>query len=380
MDLVCDQGIALFAGLNVVPKRSYLASYSSQRRSPGRGPPHGRLVRRGATGRLATRRFHRSRFPHRACQHAGRTAGKTLYFQPQPCPAGRLVFLARDAAARVLCYAHAGIPKDQKAAEILRFADFWQERTGSPPAELVFDSQLTTYEHLHQLNQRGIGFLTLRRRTRPMLGRIWSLPASAWRRITLPSLTRTFRTPRVLDERVPSPRLRRPSAPNHGDRSGPRGADHPADQQPPSRLSAAGDPLCPTHADRERHLRGRPVLSPRCLVVHGRHEGGLRLADHPDGQCPVSPAGQPDWPGVPAGHGQEDSSATCWTCRPPSRLWNTKWSSPWTSGLTIPSSSPRDSRTNRPPCPGSATSAWPFGLLTSQVAFVNRTWYRGNRG
>jgi hypothetical protein len=118
---------------------------------------------------------------------------------------GVLVFLARDAAARVLCYAHAGIPKNQKAAEILRFADFWQERTGSPPVELVFDSQLTTYEHLHQLNQRGIGFLTLRRRTRPMLGRIWSLPASAWRRITLPSLTRAYRTPRVLDERVPLP-------------------------------------------------------------------------------------------------------------------------------------------------------------------------------
>jgi hypothetical protein len=118
---------------------------------------------------------------------------------------GVLVFLARDATARVLCYAHAGIPQDQKAAEILRFADFWQARTGSPPAELVFDSQLTTYPHLHQLNQRGIGFLTLRRRTRAMLGRIWSLPASAWRRITLPSLTRAFRTPRVLDERIALP-------------------------------------------------------------------------------------------------------------------------------------------------------------------------------
>ena len=64
---------------------------------------------------------------------------------------------------------------------------------------------MTTYEHLHQLNQRGIHFLTLRRRTRPMLGRIWSLPASAWRRITLPALTRAFRTPRVLDERVTLP-------------------------------------------------------------------------------------------------------------------------------------------------------------------------------
>jgi hypothetical protein len=113
--------------------------------------------------------------------------------------------LARDAAARVLCYAHAGIPKDQKAAEILRFAVFWQERTGRLPGELVFDSQLTTYQHLNQLNQRGIELLTLRRCTRSMLGRIWSLPPSAWRRITLSSLTRSFRTPRALDERVPLP-------------------------------------------------------------------------------------------------------------------------------------------------------------------------------
>jgi hypothetical protein len=30
MDLVCDPGIALFAGLNAVPKRSYLAAYSSR--------------------------------------------------------------------------------------------------------------------------------------------------------------------------------------------------------------------------------------------------------------------------------------------------------------------------------------------------------------
>jgi hypothetical protein len=205
MDLVCDQGIALFAGLNVVPKRSYLASYSSR-------------VDHRAVVRLMAAWFDEVR-------RAGLPRGESLDLDFHSVPAnaqeepleihyissrsraqqGVLVFLARDAAARVLCYAHAGIPKDQKAAEILRFADFWQERTGSPPAELVFDSQLTTYEHLHQLNQRGIGFLTLRRRTRPMLGRIWSLPASAWRRITLPSLTRAFRTPRILDERVPLP-------------------------------------------------------------------------------------------------------------------------------------------------------------------------------
>jgi hypothetical protein len=205
MDLVCDQGIALFAGLNVVPKRSYLASYSSR-------------VDHRAVVRLMAAWFDEVR-------RAGLPRGDSIDLDFHSVPAntqeeplekhyiscrsraqqGVLVFLARDAAARVLCYAHAGIPKDQKAAEVLRFAEFWQERTGSPPGELVFDSQLTTYQHLHQLNQRGSGFLTLRRRTRPMLGRIWSLPASAWRRITLSSLTRAFRTPRVLDERVPLP-------------------------------------------------------------------------------------------------------------------------------------------------------------------------------
>jgi hypothetical protein len=30
MDLVTDRAIALFAGINVVPKRSYLAAYSSR--------------------------------------------------------------------------------------------------------------------------------------------------------------------------------------------------------------------------------------------------------------------------------------------------------------------------------------------------------------
>jgi hypothetical protein len=202
MDLVCDDGIALFAGLNVVPKRSYLAAYSS-------------------------------RIDHRAClrlldawladvHQAGlpRGASFDLDFHTIPANAqeeplekhyvssrsrsqkGVLTFLARDATERVLSYAHAGIPKAEQADEILRFVDFWQQQTGVLPAELVFDSQLTTYANLSRLNQRGIRFLTLRRRSRRMLGEIWSRPASAWRRITLPALTRTFRTPRVLDERI----------------------------------------------------------------------------------------------------------------------------------------------------------------------------------
>ena len=205
MDLVEDQGIALFAGLNVVPKRSYLAAYSSQ-------------VDDRTTDRLMAAWF--AEVPR-----AGLTRGTSLDLDFHTVPAqsaeeplerhyvsrrsrsqkGILTFLARDADQRVLCYARAGITRADQPGEVLRFVDFWQEQTGAPPAELVFDSRLTTYAHLDQLNRRHIHFITLRRRTRKMLGAIWSRPASAWQRITLPALTRTFRTPKVLDERISLP-------------------------------------------------------------------------------------------------------------------------------------------------------------------------------
>jgi hypothetical protein len=115
---------------------------------------------------------------------------------------GILVFLARDAEQRIFRYANAGVPKAEQSDEILRFVEFWERHTGTRPAELIFDSQLTTHENLSELNRQGIGFITLRRRSRRMLADIYSQPASAWQRITLDSLTRTFRTPRVLDEHV----------------------------------------------------------------------------------------------------------------------------------------------------------------------------------
>lgn len=202
MDLVFDEGIALFAGLNVVPKRSYLAAYSS------RVDHRTNLALMGAW--------------FEEMQQAGLPRGSSLDLDFHTVPAntqeeplekhylsrrsrsqkGILVFLARDATQRVLCYANAGVSKAEQASEILRFVDFWQKHTGALPAELVFDSQLTTYQHLDALNRQGILFMTLRRRSRKMLGQIFSQPASAWRRISLNSLTRAFRTPRVLDEKI----------------------------------------------------------------------------------------------------------------------------------------------------------------------------------
>lgn len=202
MQLVFDQGLALFAGLNVIPKRSYLAAYSSR------------------VGRQKNRLLMEAWF--RAVESAGlgRSGSLDLDFHAVPANTacepldkhyvskrsrsqkGILVFLARDAGERVLCYANAAVAKARRNEEIRRFATFYKERTGHYPEELVFDSQLTTYQHLSWLNREGIRFLTLRRRSRKMLARIFALPPSQWLRVRLRSLTRIYRTPKVLDERI----------------------------------------------------------------------------------------------------------------------------------------------------------------------------------
>ena len=116
-----------------------------------------------------------------------------------------LAFLAQDADTRVFCYANGELRKDQQNDEVLRFVEFWKERTGRLPEELIFDSKLTTYANLDRLNQQGIEFITLRRRSKNLLGEVAQTPASAWRRIELESVSRAYRTPRVLDRRITLP-------------------------------------------------------------------------------------------------------------------------------------------------------------------------------
>lgn len=210
MDLVFDPGIALFAGLNVVPKRSYLASYSSRvdaRRNAALMSAWFREVRRSGlkSGASFDLDFHTIPF-HGEDEFVERHYVSRRSRRQK----GILAFFAQDADHRVFCYAHADIPKKDQRDEVLRFVEYWKGHTGRYPEELVFDSQLTTYENLSKLNALGIRFLTLRRRSPKMLARLKRLPSSAWRRITLRSVTREYRHPRVLDESVELNRYRGP--------------------------------------------------------------------------------------------------------------------------------------------------------------------------
>src|SRR2546426_10135544 len=202
MALVADEGLALFAGLNAFPKKSYLSEYSS------------RVSHTKTTQMLAA--WHEQVNPDNLFDgesfnldfHSVPYYGEHPVIERHYVSARSrrqpsiLVFLAQDAAGRAFCYSNANIRKGEQPEEIFRFIAFWQRVHKAVPRHLVFDSRLTTYPNLARLDTMGIAFLTLRRRSPQLLKEIAMLPRSAWRTIELDVPTRKYRTPRVYEQKV----------------------------------------------------------------------------------------------------------------------------------------------------------------------------------
>jgi hypothetical protein len=202
MSYVLDEGLALWAGLNVIPKRAFLTEYSC-RVDPQSYP---RLMRAWfkAMGELGLRRGVSFDLDFHTIPFHGEDAlvEKHYVSKRSRSQKGILAFVAQDASARVFCYGNSDLRKGEQNNEILRFAEFWKERTGHFPRELIFDSKLTTYKNLDQLNRWNIDFITLRRRSRPMVREIEAVPLSAWQRISLQGVSRRYKTPRILDRKI----------------------------------------------------------------------------------------------------------------------------------------------------------------------------------
>jgi hypothetical protein len=205
MSSVLDEGLALFAGLNVIPKRSFLTEYSG-RIDPACYP---KVLRSWFDAMTDLQLPRGSSFDldfHTIPFHGDDALVEKHYVSKRSRrQKGLLAFLVHDAEAQVFCYADADLRKEDQASAVLDFVRFWKQRTGHYPEELIFDSRLTTYARLHDLNRLGIHFITLRRRSKKLLRETAALPVSAWRQIELKGIHRLYRTPRILDRRITLP-------------------------------------------------------------------------------------------------------------------------------------------------------------------------------
>jgi hypothetical protein len=197
-----DEALGLFAGLNVLPKKSYATDYSYRTLRA-----HQQVLLSRWVAALAPVLFPEAQefcLDFHAIPFRGEPEAAENHYLPMRGKAAPsiLSFVAYEPQSRVLCYSNADLTRADQAAELMRFVDFWHDLIDQDPQWLYFDSKVVPYSELAKIARRQIGFVTIRRRGAAILRRLDAGPARAWRRAVIDIPKRRHKNIRYLDETV----------------------------------------------------------------------------------------------------------------------------------------------------------------------------------
>ena len=186
-DLLCDPGSGLFAGLAVLPKKSALTDYSYRLSHDHQRRLLAALDTKMISAGLATSEEAIFDLDFHAVMHWGQDPALEKHYVPTRSQRTRsvLTFFAQDSGTHNLVYANADLAKATQNREALAFCDHWKQLSGADPHMLVMDQKVTTHQILGELDARGVRFRTLRMRSPGLTRQIASLPAAAYKTVTL---------------------------------------------------------------------------------------------------------------------------------------------------------------------------------------------------
>lgn len=166
-DLWCmDRGLGLFAGLNVLPKSAWLSSYSSRVTSD--------------MNRHFLKSMHRIWLDHGLLSDTANLDFTTIPYwgddahlennwsgKRNKVLSSMLTALAHDPDSGIIDYGNSDVEHANQSEVVLEYLDFYREGKKGSDRDiqyLVFDSKFTNYENLSKLDDKGIKFITIRRR------------------------------------------------------------------------------------------------------------------------------------------------------------------------------------------------------------------------
>jgi hypothetical protein len=201
-DFNFEPALGLFAGLNILPKKSFATDYSyrSQRQQQ-------QQLLAGWMKQLAPVLLPQATsfsLDFHPIPYRGDEAVLENHYLPCRGHAGPSVqsFFAMEHESQVFCYANANLTRVEQAGEAFHFVEFWHDLTGHDPQWLYFDSKLTNYTELSRLNERGVFFVTIRRRGPRLLQQLQQRPASDWTRAVIDIPKRRQKQIRYLEQAV----------------------------------------------------------------------------------------------------------------------------------------------------------------------------------
>lgn len=175
-----DRGLGMFAGLNVLPKTSWYSAYSATIERKDNIAFLKSLNKIFADNGLLsdTSNLDFTAIPYWGDgdpfenNWSGKRSRALISIQAA---------LAQDPDSGIICYGDTTVKHNNQNNVALEFLDFYKDGTGSNIRYLVFDSKFTTLENLGRINENGIKFITIQRRSKNMNEKIQQIPDKQWK-------------------------------------------------------------------------------------------------------------------------------------------------------------------------------------------------------
>ena len=217
-----EPGLGVFAGLNVLPKPSYMGSYSCLTSEEMLLNFQEKII---AQFIKKYPNFYKGEFINldfKSIAHYGDKSqmekvwcgskGKTLK--------GANTVIVQDSQSNAILYTRADILRKEESGEIKRFVSYWRKIKTDITETLVFDCNFTKYGILDELADDGVRFITLRKRNEKLLKETYNIPEGKWEKINLSIPKRKYKKISVYEDKVCLPGckniLRQIIIKNHG--------------------------------------------------------------------------------------------------------------------------------------------------------------------
>lgn len=197
-------GLGVFAGLNVLPKNTFMSTYSCLSSTEMILDFQKQMVENLIqkypllyNGNYINLDFHS--IPH---------YGELSEMEKVWCGAknktmkGADTVIAQDAQSNMILYTRADILRREESQEVLRFVDYWKQVNGIVTETLVFDCKFTKYQILDQLDNDDVKFITLRKRNKKLIDEILGIPDEKWTKVNLSIPKRKYQKVSVYEQKV----------------------------------------------------------------------------------------------------------------------------------------------------------------------------------
>ncbi len=202
-DLWCmDRGLGLFAGLNVLPKTAWLSSYSSRVTSEMNHKflqsMHALLLKHELLSDTCNLDFTTVPYWGDDSHLENNWSGKR-----NKALSSMLTVLAQNPDNGIIDYANSNIQHKGQSETVVEYLDFYNDpklKNVPPLKYLVFDSKFSNYENLAILDNKGVKFITIRRRGKQVIEKITA--HKDFKTIRVQASGTKYRTLNVLDQKI----------------------------------------------------------------------------------------------------------------------------------------------------------------------------------